>query len=129
MTPFGSTLQSVFERPPPSSSVMISSFPSDVTSDWCEIEMSLTSSAPSASSLGMIAIVFALPDSTWLTSTIQMDLIAATYAVLPSRDKWMSCGRQSPRALEPSALRITTRLNDAPAGQRSAVAVDSPMKR
>jgi hypothetical protein len=36
----------------------------------------------------------------------------------PFGEKWMSCGRQSPFALEPSGLRMTMQVKLAPAGQR-----------
>src|SRR4051812_36684054 len=98
-------------------------FPSAVTSAWCEIDTLFGSFGPlSFALLGRIAIVRTLPSSTRPTSTTNVELIAATYAVLPSREKWTSCGRQSPLALEPSGCLTTTHVNAAPAGQRVASA-------
>jgi hypothetical protein len=78
---------------------------------------------------GRTAIVRTLPSSTRLTSTMNVELIAATYAVLPSREKWTSCGRQRPAALEPSGCLTTTQAKLAPAGQRVASALLSSTSR
>ena len=78
---------------------------------------------------GMIEIDFAEPLSTRETSTIQVELIAATYAMFEPREKWTSCGRQRPRALVPPGPFMTTHVNEAAAGQRVASARPSSIRR
>ena len=98
--------------------------PSGVTSAWCEIEMfrGLLRSAGNSEMFGITEIVRTFPESTFETSTMNDELMAATYIVLPSREKWMSWGSQSPLALEPPGLVMTTQVKSASAGQRPAEA-------
>src|SRR5829696_4174390 len=100
-------LQLVLEVPPFSSETT-RILPSELTSAWCEMAMSLELSPGSESWLGMIEMAGADPSSIRLASTIQVELIAATYIVSPSREKETSCGRHSPEALEPFGRSITT---------------------
>lgn len=130
MTPPGPVLHSVFENPPPRSSETTSSLRSDVTSDWCEISMlcGFMMSLPSVK-FEMNAIGRTLPVRIFETSTIQVELIAAMYAVLPSREKWMSCGRQSPAALEPSGFVMATQVKPEAVGHFVALTFDASMIR
>jgi hypothetical protein len=129
ISPSGLSLQAVFERPPPASSVTTRILPSAVTSAWCEVWMLLGSFGSAFCLFGMIASVLAPPSSARRTSTTNVELIAATYIVLPSREKWTSCGRHNPDALDSSGLRTTTHASVAPAGHRVAFTRDSSMNR
>ena len=72
-------LQPASVRPPPRSSETIRIFPSAVVSAWCEIETLWTLSTPPGSVLFKItAIGLTVPERTRFTSTIQVELIAAT---------------------------------------------------
>src|SRR5687768_13456861 len=102
MNPCGVVLQFVFERPPPASSETTSTFPSGVTSAWCDVVI--------PSLFGITATVLTRPSSTRETSTTKVDLIAATYIVLPSRENCTSCGCQRPLALEPFGPVMTTQV-------------------
>ena len=100
MTPFGSVLHRVSEVPPPRSSVTTRIWPSEVTSDWCEIETSCGFDATSFAgglSFGATPIVETVPERTFRTSTSTVSLpTAETYIVRPFLEKCASCGLQVP---------------------------------
>src|SRR5215210_525525 len=83
--------------------------------------------------LEMIATVFTAPFRTLETSTIHVELIAATNAVFPSFVKWTSCGRQRPDADDPSGRFMTMHATGPGAAVRashlSGVRFDSSISR
>src|SRR4051812_49169155 len=104
MTPFASLLQPFSESPPPRSSEMTRILPSEVVSDWCEIEMLRTSEVGAPFGMKASACGGPASGSKWM---IHVELIAATYSVCESALKKTSWGRQVPPELDPSGFFIT----------------------
>ena len=90
--PLAPWLQPVSVMPPPASSVITSTLPSELVSDWCESWITWPSAPCSAvAAFGIVAFTVAARLKMSVTSRIRVESSPALYRVLPSRENETSC--------------------------------------